>query len=142
MALRVKYAGLEQQVPAFALSDGTLTYLAFVALSRLNRGKSLIAFDEPETHLHPELLMRVLDLFESLSRERPVLLSTHSDRLLDGLSDPAASVVLCELDEHRKTVLVRPDPAALTEWLEHYRGLGDIRNAGHARSVLTRRRAR
>lgn len=142
VALRVKYAGFEQQVPAFALSDGTLTYLAFVALARLNTGKSLIAFDEPETHLHPELLMRVLDLFESLARERPVLLSTHSDRLLDGLSDPAGSVVLCELDERRETALLRPDPVALGEWLGDYRGLGDIRSSGHARSVLTRRASR
>lgn len=139
IALRVKYAGLDEQVPAFSLSDGALTYLCFVALYRLNAGKSLIAFDEPETHLHPELLMRVLGFFESMGEERPVVLATHSDRLLDGLSDPARSVVLCELDERRATKLVRPDPEALQEWLADYRGLGDIRSAGHAASIMTRR---
>jgi predicted ATPase len=139
IALRLKYAGLDEQIPSFAVSDGTLTYLAFVALFRLNTKKSLIAFDEPETHLHPELLQRVLGFFEAMAKERPVLLATHSDRLLDGLSDPARSVVLCELDERRATRLVRPDPEALRDWLTDYRGLGDVRGAGHAASILTRR---
>jgi predicted ATPase len=138
IALTLKYTGLDTHVPAFSLSDGMLTYLCFVALYRLNKGKSLIAFDEPETHLHPELLMRVLGFFEDMARERPVLLVTHSDRLLDGLSDPARSVVLCDLDERRATRLVRPDPQTLAEWLTDYRGLGDVRSAGHAASVLTR----
>lgn len=139
IALRLKYAGLDEQIPSFAISDGTLAYLAFVALYRLNTKKSLIAFDEPETHLHPELLQRVLGFFEAMAKERPVLLATHSDRLLDGLSDPARSVVLCELDERRATRLVRPDPDALRDWLTDYRGLGDVRGAGHAASILTRR---
>ncbi|XYI03149.1 AAA family ATPase [Sorangium sp. So ce1128] len=139
IALRLKYAGLDEQIPSFAISDGTLAYLAFVALYRLNTKKSLVAFDEPETHLHPELLQRVLGFFEAMAKERPVLLATHSDRLLDGLSDPARSVVLCELDERRATRLVRPDPEALRDWLTDYRGLGDVRGAGHAASILTRR---
>lgn len=137
IALRLKYAGLDEQIPSFAISDGTLAYLAFVALYRLNTKKSLIAFDEPE--MHPELLQRVLGFFEAMAKERPVLLATHSDRLLDGLSDPARSVVLCELDERRATRLVRPDPEALRDWLTDYRGLGDVRGAGHAASILTRR---
>ncbi|WP_437682865.1 AAA family ATPase [Sorangium sp. So ce131] len=139
IALRLKYAGLDDQISSFAISDGTLAYLAFVALYRLNTKKSLIAFNEPETHLHPELLQRVLGFFEAMAKDRPVLLATHSDRLLDGLSDPARSVVLCELDERRTTRLVRPDPEALRDWLSEYRGLGDVRGAGHAASILTRR---
>ena len=130
IALRLKYTDLDEQIPASSLSDGILSYLCFVALFRLNAHKSLIAFDEPENHLHPELLMRVLDFFETMAEERPVLLATHSDRLLDGLSDPARSVVLCQLDERRATSLVRPDAEALAKWLNDYRGLGDVRSAG------------
>lgn len=137
IALWLKYAGLDDQLPTMALSDGTLAYLALVALFRLDERSSLVAFDEPELHLHPALLMRALDFFEAMAVERPVILATHSDRLLDGLSDPACSAVLCELDEERRTRLVRPDPEALARWLARYRGLGDIRGAGHERSVMT-----
>jgi hypothetical protein len=55
---------------------------------------------------------------------------------VDHLQDPAAAVVLCELDEKGATQLVRPDRAALARWLDRYRGLGDIRAAGHQRSVM------
>jgi predicted ATPase len=139
IGLSLKLVGLDRPVPSSQLSDGMLSYLAFVALFRLHTTKpSLVAFDEPDLHLHPHLLMRVLDMFDAMARDCPVLLATHSDRLLDGLTDPAKSVVLCELDERGATRLVRPDREALAKWLTRYRGLGDIRSAGHAASVLTR----
>jgi predicted ATPase len=140
IGLSLKLRNLDRQIPSSQLSDGMLSYLAFVALFRLHGSQpSLMALDEPDLHLHPRLLMRVLDMFEAMARTSPVLLATHSDRLLDGLSDPAQSVVLCELDESQTTRLFRPDPGALARWLERYRGLGDIRSAGHEASVLTRR---
>ncbi|HZI15031.1 MAG TPA: AAA family ATPase [Myxococcus sp.] len=140
IGLALKFKNLDRQVPASQLSDGMLSYLAFVALFRLRATPpSLVALDEPDLHLHPRLLMRVLDMFEAMARDFPVLVATHSDRLLDGLSDPARSVVLCELDENQATRLYRPDPRALAKWLERYRGLGDIRGAGHEASVLTRK---
>ncbi|AGP34006.1 hypothetical protein BE04_47615 [Sorangium cellulosum] len=139
IGLSIKLIGLDLAVPTAQLSDGMLSYLAFVALFRLHTTKpSLVTFDEPALHLHPHLLMRVLDMFESMARDCPVLLATHSDRLLDGLRDPASSVVLCELNERGSTRLVRPDRRVLERWLERYRGLGDIRAAGHAASVLTK----
>lgn len=140
IALSLKLKNLDQQVPASHLSDGMLSYLAFVALFRFSGpDTSLLGFDEPDVHLHPKLLMRVLDMFEAMARDFPVLVATHSDRLLDGLSDPARSVVLCELDLKQTTRLLRPDPRALARWLERYRGIGDLRGAGHEASVLTRK---
>lgn len=139
IGLSIKLLGLDVPISAAQLSDGMLSYLAFVAMFRLNVTKpSLLAFDEPDLHLHPHLLMRVLDFFESMARDTPVLVATHSDRLLDGLTDPAKSVVLCALDDRGTTRLVRPDREALAKWLERYRGLGDIRSAGHAASVMTK----
>ena len=137
IALEVVYRPSDA-VSLFGLSDGTLAYLALVALFRLNTSSSLIAFDEPETHLHPALLLRTLDFWEQTARQRPVVLATHADRLLDGLTRPDESVVLCELDEQHNTRLYRPDPDALDNWLNDYRGLGDIRSAGHQASVMTR----
>lgn len=129
--------GTRAKVPAAGLSDGMLTYLALVALARLPAGRTLLAFDEPDLHLHPLLLMRALDLFEELAEDAPVLVATHSDRMLDGLSEPVRSVVLCQLDEQRKTRFLRPDEEALERWLKRYRGFGDIRAAGHESSVMT-----
>jgi predicted ATPase len=139
VGLSLKLRNLDQQIPSSQLSDGMLSYLAFVALFRLHDGvPALMALDEPDLHLHPRLLMRVLDMFESMAKRFPVLVSTHSDRLLDGLSEPARSVVLCELDDRQATHLLRPNSRLLAKWLERYRGLGDIRGEGHEASVFTR----
>lgn len=136
-AVSVRFTSIGN-VPASALSDGTLSYLAFVALLRLPSARSLLAFDEPELHLHPGLLLRVLSMFESMAESCPVVLATHSDRLLDALQDPAKSVVLCDLDENRAARLLRPDAAMLTKWLTKYRGLGDIRSTGLQDAVIPR----
>lgn len=133
-AIGVRYKAVS--VPAAALSDGTLAYLAFVALARLPSERTLLAFDEPELHLHPSLLTRVVSMFASISKRCPVILATHSDRVLDSLLDPAASAVLCELDEERATRLVRPDPELLRKWLTDFRGLGELRGAGLQSAVM------
>ena len=135
-ALTVKYR--DMTIPAVALSDGVLAYLAHVALFRLSGSASLVAFDEPELHLHPALLMRVLGFFESLAEERPVLLATHSDRLLDALEHPERSAVLCELDEDRATRLLRPDAEKLKLWLEKFT-MGEMRSGGHESALFAER---
>jgi predicted ATPase len=130
------YADLPEPIPASALSDGQLAFIAFVVLTRLARRNSLLVFDEPEVHLHPELLVRLVWLFEELAEHCPVVLCTQSDGLLDALTEPAASTVLCELDENHATKLFRPDAERLQDWLREYRGLGALRAEGYARQVL------
>ena len=129
--LQVSFGSFSQPLPAESLSEGQLAYLAFIALVELGQGRSLLAFDEPEIHLHPELLARVVGMLEEAAEDSPVILATHSDRLLDSLSDPAGSVVLCELDERRATHLRRPSKERLDKWLEDYRGFGTLRAEGY-----------
>jgi predicted ATPase len=137
IALWLKLRNRDEQIPAAALSDGELAYLAFVALYRLDPRRALLAFDEPDLHLHPGLLARVVDFFESLAETQPVLIATQSDRLLDCLRDPARSVRVCDADpETRATRVRRLDPDALENWLTRYRGLGELRSAGYLRQVL------
>lgn len=139
IALWVKLRGRDEQIPAASLSEGTLAYLAFVALFRLPSKRSLLVFDEPELHLHPRLLTRVMGFFHSIAERVPVVLATHSRRLLDELQDPAGSAVLCELDEADTTRLRYPDRAALGEWLVDYEGLGRVLDAGYESEVMVRR---
>ena len=137
-ALRLKLRGSDKQIPVANVSDGMLAYLAFVALVQIPSTRSLLVFDEPELHLHSDLLMRVLSFFDRIARSVPVVLATHSDRLLDALETPAESAVLCEIDASRSTVLRRPDPKSLQQWLERFRGLGTARSEGFVRSIMTR----
>lgn len=131
----------DQVLPLDVLSEGQIAYLCFVAAAEFGVTRSLIAFDEPELHLNPALLMRVLRMVEDVAEHTPVLVSTHSDALLDALEDPAKSVVLCELDENGATQLRRPDPQSLADWLSRYRGVGDVRANGYEAHLFEPRAA-
>jgi predicted ATPase len=120
----------DSPMPVEYLSEGQLAYLAMMALCDLAEDASILVFDEPEVHLHPGLLARVVWRLEELSKTVPVVLATHSDQLLDCLSDPAASVVLCDLDARGATRLRRPNKEALDRWLEQYRGVGSVNANG------------
>jgi predicted ATPase len=123
-------------VQAFQLSGGQLAYLAFVALVQLDQGRTLLAFDEPEHHLHPGLLGRVVQLLEDAGSRYPVVLATHSDRLLDFVPDPVSAVRVCELDSQHRMVLRQLDRSQLDKWTDRYSGLGELRAAGQLSSVI------
>jgi predicted ATPase len=133
--LAVRFTDLAEPVLASDLSDGQLAWLAFVAMARLNAGRSLLAVDEPELHLHPSLLGRVVALLAHLEGGTPALLSTHSDRVLEMLDDPAGAVRVLDLDGSR-TMLSRLDPAELSKWLEEFGNLGQLRANGYLRRVI------
>ncbi|MEX1368629.1 MAG: AAA family ATPase [Nannocystaceae bacterium] len=126
----------DDPLPAEYLSEGQLSYLGFLALAELHERRSVLAFDEPELHLHPALLARVVWLLEEASDHAPIILATHSDRLLDALEEPVSSVVLCDVDEHRAVRLRRPNADKLAEWLQTYRGFGAIRAEGYESHVF------
>lgn len=115
IALAIKARGMDGTIPAVSLSDGQLAYLAFVALVKSSADRTLLAIDEPELHLHPEMAARVFDSLVGLSRTTPVVIATHSRRLLDQLEDPAAATVVCSVEPGfpQTTVLRTKDQRAL-----------------------------
>lgn len=135
VGLSLRRTDLPEAIPAGNLSDGQLSWLAFVALARLNPGRSFLAVDEPELHLHPSLLGRVVSLLSSLDGGAPVLVSTHADRVLELLGDVADAVRVCSL-EGSEAVVSRIDAAELPRWLEQFGDLGQLRASGYLQRVL------
>lgn len=127
--------GLPGPVLAADLSDGQLAWLAFVAMTRLNPGRSLLCIDEPELHLHPALLGRVMSLLASLPGGAPVLISTHSDRVLELVDDPAQALRVCSLQQGKAEVATI-DPDELPRWLAEFGDLGQLRASGYLPRVL------
>ncbi|MBM4397708.1 MAG: AAA family ATPase [Deltaproteobacteria bacterium] len=134
ISLVLKRSDLPDPIPASSLSDGQLAWLAFVALARLKDERSLLAFDEPELHLHPALLGRVVSLLAGLD-QTPVVLATHADRVLEMLDDPAGAVRVCSIEGSR-AVLSRIEPEALRPWLDRFGDLGQLRASGYLPRVL------
>ena len=104
---------------AFQASDGLLAYLDFLAAALAPDKPAALAFDEPDAHLHPSALHRLVSILEERALSGTVIVATHSDRFLDHLSDPAASVVVCEPGPEGVS-MTKLDEASLSAWRERY----------------------
>lgn len=71
---------------ASELSDGTLRYLALMGALLSYRLPALVALNEPETSLHPDLMEPLARLIVEASRRTQVWLVTHSERLAAALA--------------------------------------------------------
>ncbi|MSQ04319.1 MAG: hypothetical protein EXR71_20970 [Myxococcales bacterium] len=134
VGLSLKRTDLPEPIPAANLSDGQLSWLAFVALARLSGSGSLLVIDEPELHLHPQLLGGVITLLTSIGT--PVLISTHADRVLELIEEPAEAVRVCSLDEGCRATVARVDANELPKWIAHFGDFGRLRAAGYLSRVL------
>lgn len=63
------------------LSDGTLRYLCLLAALLSPRPSPLLALNEPETSLHPDLLEPLAELLAAASQHSQLWVTTHSEVL-------------------------------------------------------------
>ena len=115
-------------VPATRLSDGTLRYLCLLAILCDPEPPPLVCIEEPELGLHPDMLPKVADLLISASMHTQLIVTTHSDILVDAMTDRPEAILVCE--KHAgQTVMRRLDAKSLAGWLEKYR-LGELWTRG------------
>jgi predicted ATPase len=115
-------------IPATRLSDGTLRYLCLLAVLCDPEPPPLICIEEPELGLHPDILPKVADLLVSTAERTQLIVTTHSDILVDAMTERPGAVVVCEKHEGQ-TEMRRLDAEALAGWLENYR-LGELWTRG------------
>ena len=115
-------------VPATRLSDGTLRYLCLLAILCHPSPPPLICIEEPELGLHPDVLPTLAGLMKEASERCQLIVTTHSDVLIDAMSDQPESVLVAEKTD-LGTTLTRLDAEKLRPWLEKYR-LGQLWTRG------------
>ena len=120
--------GLHHPVPATRLSDGTLRYLCLLAVLCDPDPYPVVCIEEPELGLHPDIIPEVAKLLVEASARSQIFVTTHSDILVDALTDVPETVVVCEKSDGA-TQLRRLDAKELGPWLEEYR-LGEIWTRG------------
>lgn len=115
-------------VPATRLSDGTLRYLYLLALLCDPSPPALVCLEEPELGLHPDILPGMARLLREASERCQLIVTTHSDVIVDALTETPESIVVCEKHEGQTTMrrLRRDD---LDHWLDRYR-LGELWRSG------------
>jgi predicted ATPase len=115
-------------VPATRLSDGTLRYLSLLTILCDPEPAPLVLIEEPELGLHPDVLPTVADLLVQAAERTQLIVTTHSDVLVDCFTESPEHVLVCERDEGG-THLRRLDAERLAGWLKDY-SLGTLWSRG------------
>jgi predicted ATPase len=92
-AVRLRMPGLKRPLRARELSDGTLRYLCLLAALLSPHPPALLALNEPETSLHPDLLEPLAHQMIAASHHSQLWVVTHSEKLaqlVEELSGEAA----------------------------------------------------
>lgn len=106
-------------MPAARLSDGTLRYLFLLAVLLHPTPPPLICLEEPELGLHPHAVVAIGRLIKEASERTQLVVTTHSDILLDMLGGNPEDVIVCE--KHAgQTEMTRLSADELRGWLERY----------------------
>jgi len=89
--------------PALNVSDGTLRMLGLLlAVYQLGRA-SVLGIEEPEATVHPAVTEQILEVLQDASRQRQILVTTHSPDLLD----------FKDVDEDQVRVVTNPQNATV-----------------------------
>jgi predicted ATPase len=126
--LRLHYSGLRDSVPAIRLSDGTIHYLCLLAVLCHPDPPPLVCLEEPDLGLHPDLLFKLADLLVQASHRMQLIVTTHSDVLVDALTKVPEAVIVCE-KQNGSTKMSRQSDADLAVWLKDY-SLGQLWRRG------------
>lgn len=112
------------------LSEGTFKTMALLFYLIIDKG-SLLLIEEPEVCVHHGLLKSIMDLIKSYSYSKQIIISTHSDFVLDSL-DPE-NIFLVEKDRVNGTrakaitkALSSRDFSALRNYLAESGNLGEF----------------
>ncbi|MGH9810858.1 MAG: AAA family ATPase, partial [Terriglobia bacterium] len=116
-------------IPASRLSDGTLRYLCLLAILLDPDPPALVCIEEPELCLHPDMLPKIADLLVAASARTQLIVTTHSDMLVDAMTEQPQSVVVVEKNDGKTEAKRLEATGEMEQWLEKYR-LGQLWTRG------------
>jgi len=125
----LRETGLVDLLPAALVSDGTLKFLCLLAVLFHPSPPPLICIEELELGMHPDSMRLIAEALVEASEHVQLVVTTHSEDLIDALSDRPDALLVCERDFDNGTQFKRLSAAELDEWLEHY-SLGQLWRKG------------
>ena len=103
-SMRLQMPGLLRPLQTRELSDGQLRFLCLCAALLSPRPPLLLALNEPETSLHPDLVNSLARLMVRASKNTQLWITTHSDSLAESIEQHSglSRVRLCMQDGETK----------------------------------------
>jgi predicted ATPase len=125
---RLEEKHLNATIPLIRMSDGTIRWLALLAILLNPDPPPLVVIEEPELGLHPDMIHELGKLLIDASTRMQLIITTHSDRLVEEFTERPEAVLICEKKDGAST-LRRLKPHELSSWLEEY-SLGQLWTKG------------
>ncbi len=120
--------GLQHPISLARFSDGMLRYISLLTILCHPDPPLVTCIEEPEIGLHPDIIIELARLLIEASSKSQIIITTHSDILVDALTDIPEAIIVCERPT-TSTQMSRLNKDKLEPWLEKYR-LGDLWTSG------------
>jgi len=122
LKLREQYH--EGDLLANLLSDGTVDVLALI-VALFFEDKDVVIIEEPERNIHPHLISGLVELMKDASRNRQVIITTHSPEVVRHAG--VENLLLLSRDEQGFSTVSRPaEKEEVRVFLENDLGLDDV----------------
>lgn len=92
-------------VPSFLLSDGTVNIVSLVYALYFD-GKSPIVLEEPDRHIHPHIVHRLVALLNEVAEETQLFITTHSPEVVKHVN--LEDLLLISRDRNGYSTVSRP----------------------------------
>ena len=115
-------------IPAQRMSDGMLNWLFLLTVLLDPKPPTLVCIEEPETGLHPDILPTLADMLIDASKRMQLVVTTHSDMIVDCFTDMPEAVVVCDKADG-VTQMKRLCAEDFHEWKEEGLGMAWTRGA-------------
>src|SRR5260370_16181953 len=117
---QLQETGLLERIPGLRMSDGTLKFLCLLVVLLNPEPPPLLCIEEPELGLHPDALQIVAGLLIEASERTQLIVTTHSEALIDALSSRPETVLVCERHVDNGAQMKRLSKKQLSVWLKRY----------------------
>ena len=122
--LIVNETGMSGALPASRLSDGSIRFIALLAILCHPEPPPLICIEEPEIAMHPDSLGLIAELLVKASERTQIIVTTHSPELAGLIAVEPDCVVACDRDAATGTRFRRITLKELRDWQDFYQQTG------------------
>lgn len=109
---------MSRAIGALHISDGTLRFLLLESIFYNPLCGSLVAIDEPERGLHPDMIRSVAEMIKYSATQTQVIVATHSPHLLNQFE--LEDVLVFEKNEENSTIVRTISEKDFPDWEGDY----------------------
>ncbi len=112
--LSLREKNMSRAIGALHISDGTLRFLLSECIFYNPFRGALVAIDEPERGLHPDMIRSVADMMKYAAGQSQIIAATHSPHLLNQFE--LEDILVFEKDEQNSTGIHRVSEKDFPDW--------------------------